>query len=51
MALFVKLRKHIEDNEDVRDVFKSFGCLGTGIENNMLNKQKQSTLNKNTDTY
>ena len=40
------LRKYIEGNEGMEDLFKPLGILENKIENNVLNKQKQLTLHQ-----
>jgi len=40
------LRKYIEGNEGMEDLFKPLGILENRIENNVLNKQKQLTLHQ-----
>jgi len=40
------LRKSIESNEGMGDLFKPLGCLENTIGNNVLNKQKQLTLHQ-----
>jgi len=36
-----KLRKYIENNENMEDLFKPFDYLENRIENSVLNKNKQ----------
>jgi len=40
------LRKFIEGNEGMEDLFISLGILKNRVENNVLNKQKQLTLDQ-----
>jgi len=40
------LRKYIESNEGMEDLFKPLGTLENRIENNVLNKQKQLNLHQ-----
>ena len=40
------LRKYIESNEGMEDLFKPLDILENKIENNVLNKQKQLTLHQ-----
>ena len=40
------LRKYIEGNEGMEDLFKPLGILKNKIVNNVLNKQRQLTLHQ-----